>query len=159
MSAHISHHDRLSWNNGFHSGANISTSCWRWRVGHPPPNVPCAGNMEGSSVRTALEDHFFAKTAVWSFTGILHSIGHFNGLQLTTLQSVCNHSDLCYSLGTMVHHAHKQLRYAHIQAFKMCLAYIHLGNQSCRGIPCPPEGLHWTFTNPPSFTTICGRGV
>src|SRR6266702_1169621 len=41
MSAHISHHDRLSWNNGFHSGANISTSCWRWRVASTPKCSMC----------------------------------------------------------------------------------------------------------------------
>src|SRR6266571_901474 len=119
MATHISY--RLSWNNGSNSGANISISYWRWRAGRPPPNVPCARYMQVSSVRTALEHHYFARTVVWRLTGVPHSIGHLNGLQPTTVRSLSNHLDLCYSLGMVVYHVQELLRYVHIQAFNMCL--------------------------------------
>jgi hypothetical protein len=71
-------------------------------------------DMQRLSVRTVLEHHYFAGTAVWKHIGIPPSIGRYNGLQPTTPKFCSIHWGLLYALATLVHHVRKPLRYMNL---------------------------------------------
>jgi len=110
---------------------------WRWKVSHLLRSAPPAVDMHRSSVRTASEQGSFALPAVWRPTGVPHSIDHSCGLQHTILRSPCIHSDLYYSLGIMVDHVLRLLRYSHILYSNICLCSYYVRELELQTSPIP----------------------
>ena len=93
------------------SEADTFMSYWIWRVDHQLRAAVCAIVMLTSSVQTASERHYSAKSAVSGHTGISHFIAHFSGQLHITLRSHYIHWAMSCLLDMMGFHVPKLSRY------------------------------------------------